>query len=196
MHDSNQQNMLLGIGGVEGSGPVIRNTAHANIPGQCTTCHMPDSRHTYTVSFDKGCAPCHTPTDAAARTSAAKEEVISGLYALKARMARWAQATFGDPRFWDYPSLLSEEGVTPPNQALVPIEVKRARHNFYFDLRDGSMGPHNAPYALHLIQVANDNLDAIGATAPVIAKASVNQMLQDLQADRQRSRSVHAQIED
>ncbi|MFA0785210.1 multiheme c-type cytochrome, partial [Fervidibacter sacchari] len=39
MHDSNQFNMLMGIGGVEGTGPVVRNMAHATAPGQCTYCH-------------------------------------------------------------------------------------------------------------------------------------------------------------
>lgn len=164
MHDSNQFNMLMGIGGVEGSGPVQRNTAHAKVPGQCSHCHMPDSRHTFTVSFDKGCVPCHTAADAAERTRAVKSEILSALYALRTRMERWANDTFGDPALWDYTALLQEEGKTPPNQSQVPIQVKRARHNYYFVLRDACFGPHNAPYIRHLINIANQNLDQIGVS--------------------------------
>ncbi len=165
MHDSNQFNMLMGIGGVEGSGPVIRNTAHANIPGQCSKCHMPDSRHSFTVSFDKGCNPCHTAADAAARTSVVKQEIVDKLYALRNRMNSWALATFGDEDMWEYTATITGEGKTPPNQTLVPIQVKRARHNYYFVLRDKCFGPHNFPYADHLIRIANENMDEVFASS-------------------------------
>jgi len=162
MHDSNQFNMLMGIGGVEGSGPVLRNTAHASVPGQCSHCHMPDSRHTFTVSYDKGCVPCHTASDAASRVTSIKSEIVTSLYALRQRLETWAKNKFGDADFWDYTSIIQSEGKTPPDQKQVPIEVKRARHNYYFVLRDRCFGPHNAPYAKHLITVANDNLDVLG----------------------------------
>jgi hypothetical protein len=82
-------------------------------------------------------------------------------------MERWAEATFGDPAFWDYSSLLTEEGKTPPNQAEIPIEVKRARHNYYFVLRDASLGTHNGTYTRNLLDVANRNLTQLGvASAP------------------------------
>ena len=96
MHDSNQFQMLMGFGGSEGSGPVARRTQHAEIPGQCSTCHMPDSRHSFTVSFDKGCSPCHTAADAAARADAIKSDILQRLVSLKTKMEAWAQAKFGD----------------------------------------------------------------------------------------------------
>jgi hypothetical protein len=77
-------------------------------------------------------------------------------------MQSWAQTTYGNPLYWEYTSTITAEGGTPPSQAGVPIEIKRARHNYYFVIRDACFGPHNAPYALHLIRVANDNLDALG----------------------------------
>ncbi len=194
MHDSNQFNMLVGIGGVEGTGPVLRNTAHAQTPGQCSTCHMPRSRHTMTISYDISCTPCHTPQDAAVRTATVKTEVETALYALRTRMERWAQTTFNDPALWDYTALLQQEGKTPPDQTLVPIEVKRARHNYYFVLRDRCFGPHNAPYIRHLIRVANDNLDNIGVgrIAPwaLAAKVSRSQIRSVLDRDRLRAISV------
>lgn len=188
MHDSNQFNMLLGFGGVEGAGPVERNTAHANAPGQCSKCHMPDARHTFTVSFDKGCAPCHTAADAAARVSSIKDEVLNSLYSLRVRMANWALANLGDEDFWEYTTNVTALGKTAPNQSLVPIEIKRARHNYYFVIRSGDYGVHNAPYAKHLLRVANDNIDTLGG-GPYIPKRvpSRQEMLDIIRGDRARA---------
>jgi len=187
MHDSNQYNMLMGFGGVEGSGPVQRNTAHANAPGQCTKCHMPDSRHSFTVSFDKGCAPCHSAADAAARTGQVKSEVLGLLTSLRGRMEAWAAANLGDADFWDYTSVIQGEGKTPPNQANVPIEIKRARHNYYFIIRSGDYGVHNAPYAKHLVTVANTNLDALNAPRPAAPNMSAEQQLRVIEEHRKRA---------
>lgn len=192
MHDSNQMNMLMGFGGVEGSGPVLRNTAHSQAPGQCVKCHMPDARHTFTVSYDKGCAPCHTAADAAARASSIKGEILDGLLALKTRMEAWALNALGNKEFWDYSGLLTEEGLTPPNQNLVVIQVKRARHNYYFIIRSGDYGVHNAPYAKHLLTVANDNLDAIGVSPAMAGRSnmSTRDKLAIIEQDRNRARQA------
>ncbi len=202
MHDSNQFNMLMGIGGVEGTGPVLRRTEHSEAPGQCVHCHMPDGRHTFTVSYDKGCAPCHTVADAAARATSVKGEIELALYALRTRMERWASAQDFDgdgqsddkPALWDYPALLQEVGETPPPQAQVPIEVKRARHNYYFVLRDGCFGPHNAPYARHLLTVANQQLDALGVLRIVpqrlLTRLSRREIRAVLDADAQRLKAA------
>lgn len=165
MHDSNQQNMLLGVGGSEGSGPVKRNMAHASAPGQCSHCHMPGSSHTFTVSYDKSCQPCHTTADAAARANATKSEVIEKLYALLQRLRAWSTTTFGDPIKWDYTALLPT-GVTA-DQSKVPMALRRARHNYYFIVRDMSMGIHNKPYVDHLLLVADSNLDTLGVARGV-----------------------------
>ncbi|MCW5935857.1 MAG: cytochrome c3 family protein [Fimbriimonadaceae bacterium] len=192
MHDSNQYNMLLGFGGVEGGGPVKRNTAHSQAPGQCSKCHMPDSRHTFTVSYDKGCNPCHTPADAAARATSTRDDVIGQLFALKNRMEAYAQANYGDADLWDYTSVITAEGKTPPDQNLVPIELKRARHNYYFVVRSGDYGVHNAPYAKHLIQVANDNLDSVNVGRPQKKGVSVAQMRKVIEETRARSNRADA----
>lgn len=197
MHDSPQYNMLMGIGGSEDSaGPVIRNMQHAQIDTQCAHCHMPNARHTFTVSFDVSCQPCHTADDAAARVASAKNQIVPAVEALETRMRAWALDTFGDETLWDYTSLLPE-GHTAPNQSLIPIEVKRARHNYYFVIRDGCFGPHNAPYAKYLIKVANDNLDALSvpaAPANATSGRTVNSMMLDIQrhvqAAKQADRSL------
>jgi hypothetical protein len=195
MHDSNQYNMLLGFAGVEGSGPVERNTAHANVPGQCSHCHMPDSRHTFTVSFN-ACVPCHTETDAANRVTSIKTEILNGLYALRVRMSNWAIATFpgqaGNDLFWEYTSNITAEGFTPPSQSSIPIEVKRARHNYYFIVRSGDFGVHNGAYAKHLLTVANQNLDDIGARPAPPTQLSLDQKTKVIRADKTRAALAEA----
>jgi len=184
MHDSPQFNMLMGVGGAEsGNGPPVRTMAHAAIAGQCVKCHMPDSRHSFTVSYDTSCTPCHTAADAAARMTSVRGEISNDEIALQSRLEQWAQNTFGDSTLWDYTTLIPA-GHTPPDQTLIPIEVKRARHNYYFILRDASIiSPHNPTYARYLIQVANDNLDSINvpAAAPALSGRSLNSALQQLQ---------------
>jgi len=59
-----------------------------------------------TVSYDKGCTPCHNPADASVRASAVKSEIQLALFALRERLRRWAQQQFGDPDLWDYTALL------------------------------------------------------------------------------------------
>ncbi len=171
MHDSNQFNMLMGLGAVESGGPVVRAGAHATAEGQCSKCHMGGGSHTFTVKVDQACAPCHTPADATSRTATLKNEIVNGLYQLKTKMQAWAQGRFGDKDLWDYTALLSALGKTAPPQAQVPIEVKRARHNYYFIVREASLGVHNPHYARHLLTVANDNMDAVLGRAPVGAGA-------------------------
>jgi hypothetical protein len=180
MHDSNQFQMLMGFGGVEGGGPVERNTAHAQAPGQCSPCHMPNSKHTFVTNYESSCSPCHTATDASTRTTTVRSEILNELYSLLLRMQSWAQTTYGNSLYWEYTSTITAEGGTPPSQAGVPIQVKRARHNYYFVIRDACFGPHNAPYALHLIRVANDNMDVLGVprSAPQGRGVSQQQMLE------------------
>ena len=197
MHDSNQFNMLMGIGGSEGTGAVDRNTAHATAPGQCSKCHMPDSRHSFTVSYDKGCSPCHTASDAAARSESIKSEILNSLYTLKTRFETWAKARFGDEDLWDYSSLVSELGKTAPSQSLIPIELKRARHNYYFIIRSGDFGVHNAPYAKTLIRVANDNMTTLGmpASKPTTGVSKATMLKEIMDAKTRANRADLREIE-
>lgn len=179
MHDSNQYNMLTGVGGSEGSGITTRTTAHLNVDGQCVHCHMPSESHSFKTSYDKSCQPCHSTDDAAARAATLKTEVTNALFAIKARLGTWAKGALGNEILWDYTSLLPT-GTTPPDQTLVPIEIKRARHNYYFIIRDASMGIHNAVYTRQLIKIANQNLDSLGV-AP--APSSLNQIPTNVKVD-------------
>ncbi len=161
-HHGPQFPMLMGTGGCEegGAPPAVRTTAHANAPGQCVHCHMPNAKHTMVVNFDKSCAPCHSPGDAAARY-AIRGAIEARLVALLTRLQNWSNATFGDPDLWNYTSYIPT-GKTAPSQSLVPIEVKRARHNYYFVLYDKSFGVHNSTYTRYLLDLADSNLNALG----------------------------------
>lgn len=61
-----------------------------------------------------------------------KAEIQAALYALRTRLEGWAEATFEDPDLWNYTSLITEEGKTPLDQSLIPIQIKGARHNYYY----------------------------------------------------------------
>ena len=154
-HEGPEYNMLLGQGGSEdAAGPPRRTASHSEAPDQCAHCHMPNARHTFTVSLDTSCAPCHTPADAASRETTVQTQVQNDLVALRTRMSNWAQATFGDPAVWDYTTNIVAPSKAP-DQSKVPIQVKRARHNYYFILLDRSLGVHNVFYTDYLLNYSN-----------------------------------------
>ncbi len=174
-HEGPEYNMLNGFGGAEGitaagstaqasgtSAPAVRTSTHVTAPDQCVHCHMPNSRHTFTVSLDVSCAPCHTAADAATRENTVQTEVQNALAALQTRMANWVAAqpwnTAKDPLVWDYSSNLPSTSVFP-DQSNIPIAVKRARHNYYFILLDRSYGVHNFVYVQYLLNQSNTGLD-------------------------------------
>lgn len=131
---------------------------------------MPDSRHSFKVSYDKSCVPCHTVTDAATRIATTRNDIVNQLLALKTRMSNWAVATYpaqaGNDIFWEYTSNITAEGYTAPAQAGVPLAIKKARHNYYFIVRSGDYGAHNAPYARYLLTVANEKRSTASVVDP------------------------------
>ena len=117
-HEGPEYNMLLGHGGSEdAAGPPRRTGTHTDAPDQCAHCHMPNSRHTFTVSLDTSCAPCHTPTDAAARETTVQTNTQNGLVALRTRLENWAKTKFGDPDVWDYTSNIPETSTIPKSKS-------------------------------------------------------------------------------
>jgi hypothetical protein len=162
VHHSNQFNSLLGVGGAENwnSPPARRSGTHALAPGQCATCHMPNSRHTFTVSYD-GCAPCHSAADAANRAETLTSEITADLLALETRMSNWAVAQGWNAACWDYTSNIPS-GVTAPDQSKIPIQIKEARHNYYYLVISGDFGIHNPSYARYLIDWSNTTLNNLG----------------------------------
>jgi len=161
-HHSPQLDFLLGEGGVEiGGSPG--NSAHSSIPEQCSRCHMYAKEfesaespavtgHAFYVNY-KGCAPCHSEGDAGIRSRSfqTKTDIEQRLNDLRNRLNSWGN--------WEY---TANGGPSSGDQAAIPIEIKRARYNYYYVLNEGSLGVHNARYARYLIDVANRQLDALG----------------------------------
>jgi hypothetical protein len=192
-HEGPEYNMLLGNGGSEdAAGPTRRTATHSQATDQCAHCHMPNARHTFTVSLDTSCAPCHTPTDAAARETTVQTETQNGLVALRTRMQSFAQTKFGDPDVWDYSSNISAPS-TIPDQTQIPIEVKRARHNYYFVLLDRSLGVHNVFYTEYLLNFANTGLDSLNIPRSVSSSSlSRQEAISILNRDIQKIRAANS----
>ncbi len=170
-HYSVQLDFLLGLGGVEDGGPPALSEHRFN-PKQCATCHVSMKEyeseanpavtgHTFRVRLE-GCAPCHSVGDAAARMLATKSDIEARLASLKWRLDNWGRTANIEDKAemsWEYSAY---GGPSSTGQKQIPIEVKRARYNYYYVEHDGSFGVHNAKYARYLIQVANQQLDALG----------------------------------
>jgi len=64
---------------------------------------------------------------------------------------------------WEYttPGELSTGGPGPnaTEQMLLPENIRKARFNLYVVLKDGSFGVHNGPYAVTLLNAAEDWID-------------------------------------
>jgi hypothetical protein len=155
---------------------------------------MPNERHTFTVSLDVSCAPCHTADDAAAREASLKSEILNGLLALKSRLQSWAKTTYGDVDLWDFsaniPNYDDANGnpKVAPDQKAVPIELKRARQQYYFIAEDKSFGVHNSVYTRYMLDIANQNLDSLNVPRSVPrSTASTQTMLQIVNQDLKRS---------
>jgi hypothetical protein len=199
-HEGPQFNMLLGVTGSLPPGTVVQNSSHRDTPDQCVHCHMPNRRHTFTVSVDTSCQPCHTPTDAAARAGQIRNEILTGLLVLRTRMENWAKTKFatvpagwtGSPsELWNYSTIATEDtaqqAISASIQSQIPIEIKRARHNYFFIIRDRSFGVHNAPYTRQLLAFSQSQLDALGVPRSATTKASTKQTQQIINEDLLRS---------
>jgi hypothetical protein len=178
-HHSDQLNSLLGIGGAESpDGPPQRTSSHANIAGQCATCHMGSkSSHTMVVDYNN-CAPCHSTSDAASKVNALQTQVVDDLTQLSTTMANWAISYpgLGDPEQWDYTSNITDGASKPTNtqEANFPISVLRARHNYYYVVISGDLGVHNYAYELYLLQWSISDLQNAGIS--VVSKTQVAQI--------------------
>lgn len=181
MHDSPQFNMLMGYGAneVDGNGnaaaPIKRFTAHRDIPEQCIHCHM--SQGHAMVAGNQGCSPCHSSTEAATLRqangrTAVQNEIQSKLQEIQSRLNQWGVAVNLEGKganSWQY---TSTDFGGPTGQAAVPIEIKRARNNYYFVVRDLSLGVHNSAYTRFMLDLADSNLTKAFANAGITSVKS------------------------
>ncbi|NCO40265.1 MAG: hypothetical protein COZ06_33630 [Armatimonadetes bacterium CG_4_10_14_3_um_filter_66_18] len=177
VHHSNQFNMLVGQGGSEvGAAPTKRATAHMSIERQCVHCHMGAGAGNHTMlAGNQGCTPCHAPSEAASLRSSAQSEIQGKVLSLQARLNAWGEGANLDDMgeaSWEYGS---EGGPSSASQKVIPIEVKRARHNYAYVVEDKSMGIHNIAYTRYLLDNANAQLDSINApkASPVLNRAAL-----------------------
>jgi hypothetical protein len=180
-HHSPQYNMLLGTVGLLASGASPNQPAsHALlIKNQCVGCHMQSTNyvsetqpavtgHSFQVQSFDTCRRCHPlPEQLADFTSSA---ISNQVQTIKMALDLWAatkapltlQTKYGS-RAWEYttPGDLSPGGVGPTSseQALIPVNIQKARFNLYLVLYDGSFGVHNAPFAVTLLDTAQNWVD-------------------------------------
>ncbi|MGA2749021.1 MAG: multiheme c-type cytochrome [Verrucomicrobiota bacterium] len=181
-HPSSQYNMLLGTVGELGTGlaPYQPGSHALLITNQCAGCHMQTSSyvsqavpantgHSFRVESYALCLQCHPvepqllAQDWQAAVSDQIQEVKFGLDYWAANStnaavkALWTK--YGDLA-WEYstPGQLSVGGPGPDaaEQAQIPVNIQKARFNMYVVLSDGSLGVHNALYAVDLLDAAEN----------------------------------------
>jgi hypothetical protein len=121
--------------------------------------------HTFKVQTYNSCRGCHPfPEDLAQLSTSGVSNQIQNI---KASLDLWAttkapaalRTQYGS-RAWEYTTAgaLSGGGAGPSNseQALIPVNIQKARFNLYLVLQDGSYGIHNGPYIITLLNTARD----------------------------------------
>jgi hypothetical protein len=180
-HHSPQYNMLIGTVGLLNSGAAPHKPgSHALlIKDQCVGCHMQSTNyvsatqpastgHSFEVQQFNTCLSCHPlPQQLVEFTTTS---VSNEVQYIKAELDFWAltkapaalRTKYG-VRAWEYtnPGDLSPGGPGPNSseQALIPINIQKARFNLYLVLYDGSFGVHNGPFTVTLLDAAENFID-------------------------------------
>jgi hypothetical protein len=178
-HHSPQYNMLLGDFSPDTGVETNQPATHAFLEKQCVSCHMQtspaggaqpaSSGHAFVVNSYGACVKCHSnPSGLVVFTTF----VISNrVQEVKGLLNQWASSTNAPPGLraygplaWEYstPGDLSSGGPGPNSveQALIPAGIKQARFNLYLVYYDGSFGVHNGPYAVQLLDAAQDAVES------------------------------------
>ena len=183
-HRSPQYNMLLGtVGELESGLSPYQPGGHALlITNQCAGCHMQRTPfvsetqpavtgHSFKVTQFDLCLNCHPLPEALA--TFVMDSVSNQIQQVKSDLDYWAANTtnqavqvlwakYGDLT-WEYttPGQLSSGGPGPneTEQTQIPANIRKARFNLYVVLNDGSFGVHNGPYAVALLDAAEDWID-------------------------------------
>ena len=181
-HTSPQYNILLGTVGELGSGSAQYDPgSHALlITNQCVGCHMQSAPyvssnqpaitgHSFAMNSYGVCAGCHGSAANASNLVVFASGIITNqIQAVQVSLNQWAlqkapailgTAQYGT-RAWEFttPGTLSPGGPGPAaaQQALIPVNIQKARFNLYLVLYDGSLGVHNPLYCLTLLDTAEN----------------------------------------
>jgi hypothetical protein len=181
-HHSPQYNIMLGTVGELASGlPPNQPAYHARgIAKQCAGCHVQvqdfvsqgeprATGHNLRVESFNLCLQCHPlPEDLVQFT---QESISYQVQQVKSALDLWATtkappalATNYGTRSWEYttPGDLSPGGPGPSSteQALIPVNIQKARFDLYLVYNDGSFGVHNGPFCVTLLQTALNWVEA------------------------------------
>ena len=178
-HRSLQYNMMLGTVGELANGlPPNQPSSHALlIQEQCVGCHMQSqpyvspavpatTGHSFTVNTYTLCLNCHPEPEPLLEfvNAAISNQVLQ----VKSALDYWATSTNSPATLrskygamvWEYtvPGDLSAAGPSPSaaEQALIPVNIQKARFNLYVAYHDGSFGVHNPLYTVLLLNTALD----------------------------------------
>jgi len=122
--------------------------------------------HGFEVTTYQLCAQCHG-ANAQGLVAFTKLGVSAQIQEVQFALDFWAtnqaplalRSKYGT-RSWEYttPGSLSPGGAGPTakEQALIPVNIRKARFNLYLVLNDGSFGAHNAPFTAALLDTAED----------------------------------------
>ena len=176
-HHSLQYNMLLGTVGELASGlPPNLPATHSQLEQQCAACHMQTAPyqsaaqpaitgHSFQVQLYNVCTPCHGSGQGQGLVELMNTIVSNEVSQVVGSLDQWATnasppalRSYGTLA-WEYanPGGLSSGGPGPTNaalQALIPVNIQKARFNLYSVYNDGSGGVHNPFYILTLLDTA------------------------------------------
>ena len=176
-HHSPQYNFLLGTVGELATGvPPNQPATHAGFEKQCVRCHMPSvpyqsptqpavTGHSFQVRDFDTCRDCHPLPEALVQFTTGA--ISNQIQQIKGLLDQWAttkapaalRSKYG-ARAWEYtnPGELSAAGPGPDatEQALLPVNIQKARFDLYLVFHDGSFGVHNGPFALTLLSTARN----------------------------------------
>lgn len=175
-HQSLQYNMLLGTIGELASGtPPNQPGAHSELEKQCVSCHMQIAPyqseakpaitgHSVKMQLYDVCIPCHDD-QGQGLVKFMNTLVSNRVFQVTGSLDLWAITkapaelrSYGT-RAWEYanPGGLSSGGPGPTNatlQALIPVNIQKARFDLYSVYNDGSGGVHNPFFILDLLDTA------------------------------------------
>ena len=173
-----QYNLLAGTLGemLDGSQPNYPAT-HVAITNQCIGCHMQttpfqdaahpaDTGHSLKIQALQKfalCLECHPWPDETIEFT--KSTLTNQIAEIKGYLDLWATRKAPSAlwskynvRSWEYPipGALSSGGAGPTavEQALIPVNIRKARFNLYLTVSDRSYGVHNPEYFQTLLEAA------------------------------------------
>jgi formate-dependent nitrite reductase cytochrome c552 subunit len=165
-HGNPQSDMLFGQNAYQfGDGTITGINTHTQLADGCVTCHMPGSDHTLTMQDTTGtgvmhdrvdaCKECHGAgitkfTDIKATYDYDRNGKIEGVQTEVAGLLALLKARLPIDSLTGQPTLALKDSLKVKNRP----DLVQGLYTYAFVSNDGSMGVHNAKYAVALLQKA------------------------------------------